>query len=550
VFAKNLIKAALLLFSIASPGYATLRYVDAGSVETGASWDGVDGNTYQCAVGEGKGYGTIQAAVNVVEPGDTIYMRQGTYICQSAQHAIDSGGIQIPRNRNGQADKWITLRSYPGEWAKIEGCIHYSGAVVRLQYWRFMKFELVGHCSFRTEENIDYRYLYIHDNTFGSVSGDEWHAGGITVPNEDGGGRYISIRYCWISNCQEGIKFFSDYMEENPSGIDINKALSCNEIAYNLVENASDNANSYVLHYKNNQLLSLDPVNTGTDMRYCDRGDKIHHNIFRGVQGCAGIRIGSMDFMQIYNNVFDLVGVSINSNSSTDREPFHVCVYNNLYIGSQFFLNHGCDYESQPGNADNYIISESTKAHPYYYHFNNIHQSPMDAGSLQLFYNWSVYPEDQIDMNLVHTYGNLFYNVDGNSYEYAIRVGSGNYSVNGYVMRGYSQREYASTAQGLHPQDERYVTQETFCPDGQHTMRDGGRGGDHPYLPNIKIPSYVGPCNPDNNAWIDGLESLATLVNGVPVILRDAPESDPVWVEDPSLNPVRVPSAVRGLRVR
>ena len=52
---------------------------------------------------------TIAAALQRVNPGDTVFLREGSY-----------GEFVVP-TRSGKPGKMITLKSYPGEIAKIDG---------------------------------------------------------------------------------------------------------------------------------------------------------------------------------------------------------------------------------------------------------------------------------------------------------------------------------------------------------------------------------------------------------------------------------------------
>ena len=65
----------------------------------------------ECSGTDGNAYNTVQEAVNVVQAGDAVYMRDGTY----NEH------INIPHGKQGSEDAWITLTSYPGEWAVLDG---------------------------------------------------------------------------------------------------------------------------------------------------------------------------------------------------------------------------------------------------------------------------------------------------------------------------------------------------------------------------------------------------------------------------------------------
>ena len=58
---------------------------------------------------------TLQAAVNKLQPGDTLLIRGGVY----------RETVTFPRS--GTAEKPITLKAYPGEQAVVSGCDPISG---------------------------------------------------------------------------------------------------------------------------------------------------------------------------------------------------------------------------------------------------------------------------------------------------------------------------------------------------------------------------------------------------------------------------------------
>jgi hypothetical protein len=81
---------------------------------------------------------TIQYAVDHLSPGDTVYIRQGTY----AEHVVVT--------RSGQADAWLTIAAYPGENPTLDaqgldmwnwsGVIDLSGQ----HYWNVSGLRLVN----------------------------------------------------------------------------------------------------------------------------------------------------------------------------------------------------------------------------------------------------------------------------------------------------------------------------------------------------------------------------------------------------------------------
>ncbi len=74
--------------------------------------------------------------------------------------------------------------------------------------------------------------------------------------------------------------------------------------------------------------------------------------------------------------------------------------------------------------------------------------------------------------------------------------------------------------------DDTYKTNPDFQLGDGVTIANGGIGGEHPFLDNVTIPTYVGAVNPDDNAWVDGVSSLSDLS-----VLQVGSDGDPSWVE-------------------
>jgi hypothetical protein len=266
-----------------------------------------------CSGSGGNAYNTIQEAVDVVTAGDTIYMRGGTY----NEH------ISIPNGKQGSEDAWITLTSYPKEWAKIDPGHDigsgYGAYVIRYKagghrscpaYWIFSNFEVTGGgpatntgdgggILLDTGHHIIFQYLYIHDNHAGPSN----NPAGIALFTDGQAPQYCIIRYCVIKdnactgtdNCAN-INIMTSYAQQ-PGSTSISNAVHHNQVYYNLIEG------SFVgLKYKGpNECLTLD--NTGSNMAYQDYGDEIHHNIFLNFHD-EGL-IARQDFIQVHNNIFE-----------------------------------------------------------------------------------------------------------------------------------------------------------------------------------------------------------------------------------------------------
>jgi hypothetical protein len=118
----------------APPGYG--YYAAPGGSATGA---GTIGDPWTLAVALAGGYPS-----NTVQPGDTIWLRGGTY----------SG--TFTSTLDGSAGNLITIRSYTGEWAVIDGGTN-TGTVLTLSgsYTIFRDFELTSSSTDRLASSDD-----------------------------------------------------------------------------------------------------------------------------------------------------------------------------------------------------------------------------------------------------------------------------------------------------------------------------------------------------------------------------------------------------------
>ena len=105
---------------------------------------------------------TIAAALQRVNPGDTVFLREGSY-----------GEFVVP-TRSGKPGKMITLKSYPGETAKIDGSDLYikgwGNALVQVNNIDYMQFENLHIChAHDSENNTDPEGIYI-TGTSGNIT--------------------------------------------------------------------------------------------------------------------------------------------------------------------------------------------------------------------------------------------------------------------------------------------------------------------------------------------------------------------------------------------
>ena len=124
-----------------------------------------------------KPFRTIARGIAAATPGDTIFVRAGTYKDPSDESMV------MLRNKNGTADAWITLAGYPGERPVIDG----SGWDPKYALWRVVGvqqssyieirgFEIVGTAKSDQQpssgiELLDSHHVRVSDNRIHDVGG-------------------------------------------------------------------------------------------------------------------------------------------------------------------------------------------------------------------------------------------------------------------------------------------------------------------------------------------------------------------------------------------
>jgi len=460
-------------------------------------------------------FATVQKGIDVIQPGDCLYLRGGTY----------NENVTIPHNKQGDEDHWFTVKSYPGEWAIIDAqhseenpVIKYASGGYSLcpSYWIFESFEITGGgiaanpdgvgCGIKldTATHMTFRYLYIHDNYGGAPTNNA----GLMIAEDSGATHHTKIQWCHIKDNREGqIRFFTDYIED-PTAVDPEKACRFNEISYNLLEGDEQG-----IYYKNGQWLTLD--HSAANMTYKDYGDHIHHNIIIA-NGTRALGIWQ-DFVQVYNNILasNTSGIgrtTIGEYNADDREPFHACFYNNTLIKAQMHLSH---HGTDGGDNSSYGLTNYDDYHPNFHFYNNIIESagPEYDGKndLNLLFSWDDWVESDVNMATIHMENNYFWPRTRTEEIINIAYASSDYTADEYVSAGYATTIYANETPGLHKTGSDYKTEGSHVLDGSITIADGGTGGAHPYLSGVTLPDYVGATDPDNDGWVDDVLALADL---------------------------------------
>ncbi len=499
---------------------------------------------------DGNAYKTIQDAVYAMLPGDTLLLRGGTF----KESNISLGQSKTTQWWKGTPDKWYVIRSYPGEWAVVDGehredvdekgnpraytMFYARGDVgyIRLEYFEVRnggpgvqskdgrertgmydkEIDIPGCASngfhFWTGHDIVFDHMVIHDN-YGGAS----HLGGagLAIQNGSGAARNILVDHCWIyrngwsdGESGMGVRLFADYNHHKLDQVDLNTAMQKNEVRYSLLEKMQNG-----IYHKAQQFLCLTPgpdIHAGTNMAAKDKGDRHHHNI---INDCVGSLFVQQDFVQVYNNVISNCGDAISVGkppAAPYREPFHAVVYNNTIINSRGgFVFHkgwkaaGCNY-----------LPEAMNYHPHLYLWNNLFIGKQfdtvtaTRGPMRIMPRYT--KEVGIDMNTLHVDNNLLAATAVGLP--VIRLGMTNYTFADYVAKGWATAMWDVSASPL--QDGQGPT--AFLPKKDATIggkpfAQAGRGGNHPYLTNVKIPSYLGAVDPADSAWVKEVENLCGL---------------------------------------
>ncbi len=152
---------------------------------------------------------TIQKAANLTNPGDFVYIMNGTYSETKVLFSIHASVLYI--SRSGNANGYITYKNYPGHQPKISGVnCRWNCVRIKANYIRFEGIELEG-----PNQNITYdeaRAMYDYYVSTPSASRD-WNL--IGTMNTNGlslGGdmvssvpwHHIEVRNCVVHDFQGG----------------------------------------------------------------------------------------------------------------------------------------------------------------------------------------------------------------------------------------------------------------------------------------------------------------------------------------------------------
>ena len=500
---------------------------------------------------DGNAYTTVTAAVTAMTAGETLYLREGPT-------SFSDIGINLSSKPVGSALSWYTVKSYPNEWAVIDGAHAQATAIFTVSnrtpnawgYWKFENFEVTGggqaglgtgdgafyfdSCSY-----VEWRYMYIHRN-YGRYNNN---SAGINLHNDSGAPNHIVIEFNHLfengdpttstNDNSAQIIIMSDY-KENPSLVDPDAARRSNRIRYNLLDNNGTIVAG--IKDKNEQALADHTGAPLTGVVPEDVATHIHHNIVLSPT-TYGMKLVT-DYTNAYNNIIDFgtgtsltrIGIANTAPADSNREMFHNVFYNNLTLNTKM---QGIGWNHGTGSVDSY---PGLDRHPYFYAYNNIIDNHEIKETNAAITNDGSYPG-----NIVIDYATL--DIDHN---YIYRVPDTEYVVSesaGGSIRTFTAPEYISAghATAMWQQDydagnllysglsgaSKYITNGTHSlgSNPAHTVAGSGKGGAHPYLAGVTIPSYIGAVDPSDNAWVGGVMGLTDINN-----LKSG-AGDPNWTE-------------------
>jgi hypothetical protein len=512
---------------------------------------------------DGSAYKTIQEAIYAMSAGDVLLMRGGTY------HEYD---IQLKDSATsstwlkGTPGNLYTMQSYPGEWAIVNAdhreTTNSDGTLTgysvfrsrgsgtnNMEYWRFAYFEVTGGGpatidpntgATRTYANIQaatgkgfdiwpgqkviFDHMLIHDNYGG---GGPNGGTGISFEQSTFAANHILVTHSylhdngWPGSANENlanITLYSDYKMYTPGSIDIDTARSHNEIRYNLLENSSN-----ALKHKGMQLLCIgdsSDYHSGTNMTAKTYGDLLHHNIIRN---CYRAAYTTQDFMQIYNNIVEncQTGFYIGAPPSTGyREPFYACAYNNSIRNSSWVYGITL-WKGWSASGSNYLTGS---IHPHLSVYNNILLCGQAVDDIFLpINNCAMYSSNSntqpMDMSTIDVNDNLLTGRAATTN--SVRQLKVSYTTAGWLNMAsgtemWNVPDSTLVFAGTTGISAFYINANYQLPNGD-TLATAGRGGSHPYLDGVTIPSYLGAIDPGDSTWptdVQALTGLGTTIMG------------------------------------
>lgn len=519
----------------------------------------------------GNAYANLQTALDNHTVGHHIILRGGTHVSL----VTNQGFIIEPRLNgsswnDGQYNRIESLNTTNGgstnEWAVLDGqfaCGAVSsaagGQVIGygiqgpttahdIKYWHFERIEIKnGRANLGAEPNkagfgfhgnggpFKFRFCYIHDNIgtdpsspCGNLPAGTWGYNwkdSIVEYNyylDNGGTSQNNCKQIgWVAQYPHNVS----QKEIADTGFTTTKQCGYdkdNEIRYNLV--VGGNVGIGVKHFS---IFTSRTATNGYDDTFKDYGTKIHHNICIGQAGYAiGIHA---DFGQAYNNIIDACGETAIYTSGYTRTSsywklYKVTAYNNTIINPLRYGFIGLFQRVTTG----YLALDIK------YTFNNIVDnsdvSNQYCTEAPIMPQMHCLGDPQIDFSGHITSNNYSYR-PGSSQQY--KLAQTLYTPAEFELQTITTAPRVAYSNAFNASDPLYVGTtgaDRYVPNAGHvvdtvsgeTISNGGKGGAHPFLAAVTIPSYIGAVDPADTTWVYSIYALDTFDAGVPTNLRDA----------------------------
>jgi hypothetical protein len=282
---------------------------------------GDDNNSGDCE----HPFRTIQRAVNVSGPSDTIYLRGGEYT---------PSGITFINNRHGTSTDWLKILAYPGEYPVINGMntkhTNYTNATIEVENCSYVLFDgITINSSYLGGFTIRPTSSYIRFAN-GSISNCSGFAFKSTAGNDN-----ISIENCYIYNnfnnwsghnlSQETISFsntrygycYGNYLWKNHcEQIDFKAGCSHCYIHNNRINTTASRVFKTGGFYCGGIGIYL-------DARGVEHNISIYNNTIWGnntaIQMSNEKDIGHLENISVYNNVVNITNTTGGNPQSTGR---------------------------------------------------------------------------------------------------------------------------------------------------------------------------------------------------------------------------------------
>lgn len=265
-------------------------------------------------------FATVQKALNEVQAGQTIYLREGTY---TANNTFVS---------SGEEGKYITLRNYPNENAFLTS--NTSGAIIATDGNSYLK--IVGLEIGNLSSDKAYGILADGDEDHIIIRNNNIHNLVTTKPGENQDGEANAILFYGEGKTEElsinNICIQNNYVHDNVTGWCESVSVTGNAKYINIINNkVENNTNIGIDFYGNAGYCSVKELD---QPRYCVAAGNTVSGSICGYAECAGLYVdGARDVVLENNKLFgNMYGIEIGSEEghTTTYDVKNIIARNNV----------------------------------------------------------------------------------------------------------------------------------------------------------------------------------------------------------------------------